>query len=150
MGGDGPVPGTTADEVLIAIAAIALALTAIGAAWTKPPVLQVRRAMCWVGARLIGDPLGRWLSSWVTAAVTPTVERTVETKLAKALEPVRIQVGRLDKALREHMADEASTVVATHEEVRGMRGQLDAVSDAVTDLAGGSPGHRQGARPDPS
>lgn len=96
-----PVPGTSLDNVLLAVAAIAVALVALAAASHKTPIRQIGQGVGWVLRRLIGEPFGAWLVGLFTVharvIVREELEPAVRTAVSEAIsaqDPERAELHR--------------------------------------------------------
>lgn len=93
------VPGTTIDDILLAVVAILVAITTLAALAHKPPVATMGRWIGWVFNRLIGEPVAHWYTRNFQEHAAPIVRAEVE--------PLREEVAGLRDELRAHVTDEA-------------------------------------------
>lgn len=117
-----PIPGTNLDNILFAVAAIAVALVAIAAASHKTPIKQLGRGIGWICRRLVGEPFGNWLIGLFTlharVIVREELEPAVRTAVTEAL------------AAQDHACDELKDDVA---ELVAWRPTIDAALRELRD-----------------
>ena len=82
-----PIPGTSIDDVLIAVVVVVTALTALAAASHKWPLEQIGRWIGWVFRRLFGEPIANWLTGRLDEHVRPIVRDEIDAAITERVDP---------------------------------------------------------------